>query len=66
MTDEELRTCFAMFAMLKMAWHRGEEADDAHDCWFIADAMLKAKPREEDEGIAAIKKRPSRRRADVS
>jgi hypothetical protein len=66
MNDEDLRVCFAMFAMLKMDWRRGDEADDAKDCWLIADEMLRAKHPEQDGGIAAIKKRPYKRKADVS
>ena len=56
MSDDDLRLCFAMFAMLKMSWHRGEEEADARDCWFIADKMLEARHADE-EGIVAIKKR---------
>lgn len=66
MNDEDLRVCFAMFAMLKMDWRRGDEAEDAKDCWFIADEMIKARYPDQDEGIAAIKKRPYKRKADVS
>lgn len=66
MNDEDLRFCFAMFAMLKMDWKRGGEADDAKDCWFIADEMIKAKHADHDDGIASIKKRQYKRKADVS
>ena len=65
MTDEDMRICFAMFAMLKVTWNRGEEEQDARDCWSIADEMIKAKNLEQDEGIASIKKRPYKRK-DVS
>jgi hypothetical protein len=54
--DSNLRDLAAMFAMLKMAWHRGEEAEDAKDCWLIADEMIKARNLEPEEGLAAIKK----------
>jgi len=66
MTDEDMRVCFAMFAMLKMTWDRGDEENDARDCWKIADEMLRARHLEQDEGIAAIKKRQPRRKSDVS
>ena len=66
MSDEDLRVCFAMFAMLKMTWRTGEEAEDAKDCWLIADEMIKAQNFEHDGGIAAIKKRTYKRKADVS
>lgn len=57
MNDEDMRLCFAMFAMLKMAWHRGDEEADARDCWYIADKMLEAREATSEEGIVSIKKR---------
>lgn len=54
--DDDLRDCFAMFAMLGListgdAW-KPEEA------WEIADEMLEARNKKEpEEGIVAIKKR---------
>ena len=57
--EENLRDLAAMFAMLKMAWHRGEEAEDARDCWLIADEMMKA--RHPEQGIASLK--PRRKKA---
>jgi hypothetical protein len=66
MNYEDMRVCFAMFAMLKMDWRRGDEAEDAKDCWLIAEEMIKAQNFEHDGGIAAIKKRPYKRKADVS
>ena len=66
MNYEEMRMCFAMFAMLKMNWRRGDEAEDAHDCWYIAEEMIKAQNFAHEDGIAAIKKRPYKRKADVS
>jgi hypothetical protein len=67
MSDEDLRICFAMFAMLKMSWHRGDEDMDAKDCWFIADKMLEARNAETsaDEGIVAIKKRKYTRKGEA-
>jgi hypothetical protein len=54
MNDEDLRDLFAAFAMMKMSWCRGEEENDASDCWFIADKMLEAR-KKQAAGIAAIK-----------
>ena len=67
MNDDDLRICFAMFAMLKMSWHRGDEDMDARDCWFIADKMLEARNTESDvdEGIVAIKKRKYTRKGEA-
>ena len=56
MNDDDLRYFFAAFAMLKMAWHRGEEDEDARDCYFIADKMLDARNKDKT-GIAGIKNR---------
>ena len=62
MSEEDMRMCFAMFAMLKVSWDRGEEEHDARDCWKIADEMLKARHPEQDEGIASIGKRQYKRK----
>jgi hypothetical protein len=64
MNDEDMRMCFAMFAMLKMSWHRGEEEADARDCWLVADKMLEAR-NADDEGIVAIKKRKYTRKGEA-
>ena len=55
--DDNLRDLAAMFAMLKMTWKRGEEAEDARDCWLIADEIIKARCPPQDSGIAALKPR---------
>jgi hypothetical protein len=60
--DDNLRDLAAMFAMLKMAWRRGEEAEDARDCWLIADEMMKARRSVPDGGIASLK--PRRKKAE--
>jgi hypothetical protein len=62
MSEEDMRMCFAMFAMLKVSWDRGEEENDARDCWRIADEMLKARHLDQDEGIASIRKRQYKRK----
>lgn len=59
---ENFRNLFAMFAMMKMTWTRGDEKADAEDCFIIADAMLEASQKKQnDGGISAIK--PRRKRA---
>lgn len=45
----ELRDYFAAKAMQKITWKKGEEAEDAEDCYVIADAMIKA--REQHDGM---------------
>ena len=45
MTEDDLLDLYALFAMLKMNWVKGEEEKDANDCYVIARAMLQAKER---------------------
>lgn len=47
MTDDDLLDLYALFAMLKMNWDKGEEEKDANDCYVIARAMLLARDRNE-------------------
>lgn len=55
MNENDLRDCFAMFAMLTQFFRADEETHDARRCYQMADAMLEArKPKE--EGIAAVKR----------
>lgn len=65
--DDDLRDCFAMFAMQKITWKKGEEKEDAVDCYVIADAMMEARNKKEDyaeEGIAGITKKRRARKMD--
>jgi hypothetical protein len=41
----DLRDYFAAKAMQKIIWKKGEEAEDAKDCYVIADAMMKAREK---------------------
>tara|TARA_R110000868_G_scaffold69000_4_gene203681 strand:- start:647 stop:853 length:207 start_codon:yes stop_codon:yes gene_type:complete len=41
----ELRDYFAGLAMQKITWKKGEEKEDAEDCYVIADAMMKAREK---------------------
>ena len=43
----DLRDYFAAKAMQKITWKKGEEKEDAEDCYVIADAMMKARERNE-------------------
>ena len=47
MTEDDLLDLYAIFAMLKMNWDKGEEEKDADDCYVIARAMLLARDRNE-------------------
>jgi hypothetical protein len=54
MNEEDLRDCFAMFALLRAV--AGESELVAKECYEIADAMLEAR-KGETVGLPAIKKR---------
>jgi hypothetical protein len=60
MNEQDLRDCFAMFAMLR--------EDDPTKCYAMADAMIEARNKNNEEvelGIAAFKpKRQYTRKAD--
>jgi hypothetical protein len=47
MTEDDLLDLYALFAMIKMNWDKGEEEKDADDCYTIANAMLQARNRKE-------------------
>jgi len=58
MNDQDLRDCFAMFAMLGLIMR--DKVCDAEEAWFVADKMLEARRvKEEPQGIVAIKKKRS-------
>jgi len=59
MNEEDLRDCFAMFA-LAGAVMAGKERT-AQDIWGIADDMMEARKPKEESGIAAIKPRARKR-----
>jgi mannose/cellobiose epimerase-like protein (N-acyl-D-glucosamine 2-epimerase family) len=59
MNEEDLRDCFAMFA-LAGAVMAGKERT-AQDIWEIADEMMEARKPKEESGIAAIKTRARKR-----
>lgn len=60
MNEEDLRDCFAMFALCGLVMMNKEPYDDkavAELSYTLADAMLEARKAEPEEGIVAIKKR---------
>jgi hypothetical protein len=67
MNDEDLRNCFAMFALAGAVM--AGKSRTAEDVWAIADEMMEAKNKpkekddEEDTGIASIAKRSYRRKS---
>jgi hypothetical protein len=59
MNDQDLRDCFAMFALLGIVFaYKGEDSESASlTAYEYADAMLKARSPEPEveEGIVAVK-----------
>jgi hypothetical protein len=57
MNENDLRDCFAMFAMMSRKFTENKELDAAM-CYQVADLMVEARKKEpEEDGIATIKKR---------
>jgi hypothetical protein len=60
MNEQDLRDCFAMFALLSY-WKDPDVSPDVKTAaawsYDMADAMLEARKGEPEEGIVAIKKR---------
>jgi hypothetical protein len=57
MNDQDLRDCFAMFALIGVKTSSNFE-EQAKWCYEMADAMLEARNKVEDDGgITTIKKR---------
>ena len=58
MNEEDLRDCFAMFAMMGLITHKGIVDRIPDLSYAMADAMLEARNKAEDDGgITTIKKR---------
>ena len=55
MNEQDLRDCFAMFAMIGASWNKGMQSENAEWCYSVADAMLEAR-KPKDVGIKAVKK----------
>jgi hypothetical protein len=59
MNEEELRDCFAMFAVVGVA-HKGVYEEDidniAKKAFMLADAMMEARKPKDESGIAAVKR----------
>lgn len=61
MEDKEFRDVAALFAMWRVLWVSEDGyAASAEDCFRVADAMLAARNKPIDGGIAAIRKRRER------
>ena len=60
MNEQDLRDCFAMFAMLSRKFIESKELDAAM-CYQVADLMLEARKKEAEGGIAAAKPKRTRK-----
>lgn len=58
MNENDLRDCFAMFAMLQISFDDkdGDYANGAEICYAVADAMLEARKAKKESGIVAVKR----------
>jgi hypothetical protein len=54
MSDEELRDCFAMFALAGAVM--AGKSRTAEEVWQIADEMLEARKPKDEAGIASVKR----------
>jgi hypothetical protein len=54
MNEEELRDCFAMFALAGAVM--AGKSHTAEEVWQIADEMLEARKPKDETGIAAVKR----------
>lgn len=62
MNEEDLRDCFAMFALVGMVMNGNRPFETMHrEAYMHADAMLEARKPVEEVGIAAIKPRTRRK-----
>jgi hypothetical protein len=60
MNENDLRDCFAMFAMVGLAANENRTAIPEM-AYKLADAMLEARKTREDEGILAVKRKYSKK-----
>jgi hypothetical protein len=60
MNENDLRDCFAMFAMVGLAVNENRTAIPEM-AYKLADAMLEARKTREDEGILAVKRKYSKK-----
>jgi hypothetical protein len=61
--DEDLRDCFAMFALMGYIVKRDIDPHMFETCYNIADAMLKARKAKNETGIVAVKRSSTTRRS---
>jgi hypothetical protein len=64
MNDEDLRDCFAMFALMAVVFaHKGEDSESASlTAYEYADAMLRARNKEPEQGVGIVAAKPRRKK----
>ena len=62
MNENDLRDCFAMFALNGLL-ARGDRSDIATMSYLLADEMLKARKAKDETGIVAVKRSSTTRRS---
>jgi hypothetical protein len=64
MNDEDLRDCFAMFALLGIVFaHKGEDSESASlTAYEYADAMLRARNKEPEQEVGIVAAKPRRKK----
>jgi hypothetical protein len=54
--EEDLRDCFAMFALMGYIVKRDIDPHMFETCYNVADAMIKARNAKDETGIVAVKR----------
>ena len=62
MNENDLRDCFAMFALIGVSKNTDKDYE-AKWCYEMADAMLEARKPKEEKGIVAVKRSSTTRRS---
>ena len=64
MNDDDLRDCFAMFALLGLVFaHKGEDSESASlTAYEYADAMLRARNQEPEQEVGIVAAKPRRKK----
>lgn len=56
MNENDLRDCFAMFALMGYIVKRDIDPHMFETCYNVADAMIKARNAKDETGIVAVKR----------
>jgi hypothetical protein len=62
MNDEDLRDCFAMFALAGLAGHIVDGSLSPRAVWGLADLMLDARNAEPEQEVGIVAAKPRRKK----